>query len=137
MKAIQGAAPFSEYDLYLSMNRGGPGIGDPIDRLSDSVARDVNEGHVLERFALSLYGVVLRKDSDGSWVADEEKTVGKRAEIRAARLSESRDAKDFFAAQRKRVLAKKFTRPVLEMYKSSLQLSPELAAHDPLFCHLT
>jgi N-methylhydantoinase B/oxoprolinase/acetone carboxylase alpha subunit len=137
MKAIQGAAPFSEYDLYLSMNRGGPGIGDPIDRLSDSVARDVNEGHVLERFALSLYGVVLRKGSDGSWVADEAKTVGKRAEIRAARLSESRDAKDFFAAQRKRVLAKEFIRPVCEMYKSSMQLSPEWAAKYRSFWQLT
>src|SRR5260370_1414785 len=83
--------------------------------------------HVMERFGLPLYGVVMRKASDGSWVADEEKTVGKRAEIRAARLSESRDAKDFFAAQRKRVLAKDFIRPVREMYKSSLQLSPEWA----------
>lgn len=136
MKAIQGAAPFAEHDLYLSMNRGGPGLGDPLERAPEAVARDVSEGHVLERFAASLYGVVLAQEKDGHFVADLEKTAVRRAEKRAARLANAKDAKDFFAEQRARVTAKAFVKPVREMYRSSMQLSPEWADHYRRFWQL-
>lgn len=128
MKAIQGPTAFSEHDLYLSMNRGGPGLGDPLDRAPDSVAADVNGGHVLERFASSLYGVVLVKDEHDRKVVDLAATEKLRANMRKKRLERSQDASAYFAAERKRVEEKKFIKPVREMYRSSMELSPEWAA---------
>ena len=36
--------PFAEGDLYLSVMKGGPGLGDPLLRPVDQVERDVEEG---------------------------------------------------------------------------------------------
>ncbi len=45
-------------DLYLSMLRGGAGLGDPLERPYDAVMSDVEGDYLLPRFAESLYGVV-------------------------------------------------------------------------------
>jgi len=128
MKAIQGATRFGEYDLYLNLNRGGPGIGDPLERDPAAVVRDVNERQVLERFAASLYGVVITGGPDGRWVLDAEATTKKREAMRADRLKRSVPASEFHARQRQRILDKAFGVPVREMYASSMHLSPEWAA---------
>ena len=39
--------PFAEGDLYLSVMKGGPGLGDPLLRPAEQVERDVEEGHLL------------------------------------------------------------------------------------------
>ena len=39
--------PFAEGDLYLSVMKGGPGLGDPLLRPVEQVERDVEEGHLL------------------------------------------------------------------------------------------
>lgn len=136
INAIQGPKAFGEYDLYLSMNRGGPGLGDPLERVAEAVARDVTEGHVLERFARSLYGVVLQADGTGGFTADAAATATLRKEMRAARLARAKDAKDYFAGERKRVTDRAFIKPVREMYQSSMELSPEWAAKYRAFWQL-
>lgn len=135
MKAIQGPTQFHEYDLYTSMNRGGPGIGDPLDRAADDVVRDVNTGHVLERFALSLYGVEMDRQ-DGEYVANHAKTQARREAMRKQRLERAYDAEDYFAKERQRVLDKDFVKPVYEMYQSSMELSPEWDAKFRAFWNL-
>ncbi|WP_343063359.1 hydantoinase B/oxoprolinase family protein [Amaricoccus macauensis] len=125
MKAIQGP---QEYDLYLSMNRGGPGLGDPLEREPEAVARDVNEGHVLERFARSLYSVELLKGTGELFTADLPATEALRAEMRKSRLARSKPAAEFFAEEKQRVESRAVIRPVADMYRSSMKLSPEWAA---------
>ena len=75
-------------DLYLSVMKGGPGLGDALLRRPAEVARDVAEGHLLTRFADSVYGVVL----DGDGAADEARPRA-REEFRAERCSEARPAR--------------------------------------------
>ena len=50
-------SPFANGDLYLSVMKGGAGLGDPLLRPVEAVERDVREGHLLARFAESVYGV--------------------------------------------------------------------------------
>ncbi|MCU0314270.1 MAG: hydantoinase B/oxoprolinase family protein, partial [Solirubrobacteraceae bacterium] len=60
--AFTTLAPIDHGDLYLSVMKGGSGLGDPLLREPDAVAQDVREGHLLPRFAGSVYGVVLAAD---------------------------------------------------------------------------
>jgi uncharacterized protein YbjT (DUF2867 family) len=48
-----------------------------------------------------------------------------RKAMRQQRLDRSEDAETFFDRQRQRVLDKDFIKPVRDMYKSSMDLSPE------------
>jgi N-methylhydantoinase B len=68
--------------LYVRWNGAG-GIGDPLDRDPDAVARDVIEGTVSREAAAAIYGVVL----DGAGRPDVEGTVARRAKLRQARLA--------------------------------------------------
>ncbi len=52
--------------LYLNYMRGGPGFGDPLDRLQTLVEDDVNNFRVSPRYAEQVYGVVMVKNGDGS-----------------------------------------------------------------------
>ncbi|HEX7053178.1 MAG TPA: hydantoinase B/oxoprolinase family protein [Burkholderiales bacterium] len=67
--------------LYVRWNGAG-GLGDPLDRDPDAVARDVREGIVSRESALANYGVVL----DADHRVDVARTRAERAALRAARL---------------------------------------------------
>jgi acetone carboxylase gamma subunit len=117
-------APYSEGDLYLSVMKGGSGLGDPLLRPVEAVERDVGEGHLLARFADPVYGVVL--DEDGG--ADAAASESRREEIRRTRLERSRPTADWWQAERDRVLAQDIIEPVRAAYAESMKLSPRWAA---------
>jgi N-methylhydantoinase B len=102
--------PFESGDLYLSVMKGGAGLGDPLLRPVEAVERDIAEGHLLPRFAESVYGV-----SD-------------RAAARRGRLERARPVADWWAEQRERVLAQDAIEPVKVMYAECMRLSPRWAA---------
>ncbi len=129
LNQMTGPHPFGEYDLYASVQRGGPGLGDPLERDPASVAADVNGGELLERFAKPIYGVVLTKGADGRLQADVTATQAERTAMRKRRLERAVDTKDFIARERERVLEGHIHAPVRAMYKSSMKLSPRWAAH--------
>ncbi|MEX2253540.1 MAG: hydantoinase B/oxoprolinase family protein [Thermoleophilaceae bacterium] len=52
--------PIANGDLYLSVMKGGSGLGDPLLRPVEDVERDVAEEHLLPRFAESVYAVCAR-----------------------------------------------------------------------------
>ena len=52
--------PFANGDLYLSVMKGGAGLGDPLLRPEQAIRADIEEGHLLPRFAESVYGVADR-----------------------------------------------------------------------------
>jgi N-methylhydantoinase B/acetone carboxylase alpha subunit len=102
--------PFQSGDLYLSVMKGAAGLGDPLLRPVEAVERDVAEGHLLPRFAESVYGV---SDRDA---------------YRRRRLERSRPASEWWAEQRERVLAHDAIEPVKIMYAECMRLSPRWAA---------
>lgn len=103
-------APFAEGDLYLSVMKGGAGLGDPLLRPVTDVERDVREGHLLPRFAESVYGV---SDRDA---------------FRRRRIERAVPTREWAAAERERILAQDMTGALLAMYAESMRLSPRWAA---------
>jgi acetone carboxylase, alpha subunit len=103
-------SPFANGDLYLSVMKGGAGLGDPLLRPLAEVERDVQEGHLLPRFAESVYGI-----SD-------------RDEFRRRRLERAIPVREWVAGERERVLAQDFVEPIKAMYAESMRLSPRWAA---------
>ncbi|HET7177861.1 MAG TPA: hydantoinase B/oxoprolinase family protein [Solirubrobacterales bacterium] len=102
--------PFTEGDLYLSVMKGAGGLGDPLLRPVEAVERDVAEGHLLPRFAESVYGV---SDRDA---------------YRKRRLERARPAREWWGEQRERVLAGEIIDPVKVAYAESMKLSERWAA---------
>ncbi len=102
--------PFANGDLYLSVMKGAAGLGDPLERPPEAVRRDVDEGHLLPRFAESVYAV---SDRDGA---------------RARRLERARPAQEWWAEQRRRVLDGDLIDPVKVAYAESMKLSERWAA---------
>jgi N-methylhydantoinase B/acetone carboxylase alpha subunit len=102
--------PFASGDLYLSVMKGAAGLGDPLERSVDAVKRDVAEGHLLPRFAETVYAV---SDRDAA---------------RARRLEGARPAQEWWAEQRQRLLAGEIIDPIKVSYAESMKLSPRWAA---------
>jgi len=110
--------PFQQGDLYLSVMKGAGGLGDPLLRPPESVRSDVEEGHLLPRFAESVYGV------DG----DDSSVESRRERMRAARLERARPVREWWSEQRERVLARDAIDPVKRMYAECMRLSPRWSA---------
>jgi len=102
--------PIASGDLYLSVMKGGSGLGDPLLRPVEEVERDVAEEHLLPRFAESVYAV---SDRDAA---------------RRRRLERARPVREWWKEQRERVIAQDFIEPVRSMYAESMKLSPRWAA---------
>ncbi|MEO2038562.1 MAG: hydantoinase B/oxoprolinase family protein, partial [Martelella sp.] len=124
-QAITTEEMFKDYDLYLNYMRGGPGFGDPLDREPQAVAGDVNGGYLLERFAQTVYGVVLKKGADGLFTADEAGSEALRAKIRKDRLANAQPTREWMAKERKRILAKDAGVHVQQMFAASFKLGPK------------
>jgi len=103
-------SPFANGDLYLSVMKGGAGLGDPLLRPLEAVQRDIDEGHLLPRFAESVYGV-----SD-------------REAFRRTRLERAVPVREWIAAERARILAQDISQTIKETLAESMRLSPRWAA---------
>jgi N-methylhydantoinase B len=102
--------PFASGDLYHSVMKGAAGLGDPLERPVEAVERDVEEGHLLPRFAESVYAV---SDRDAA---------------RRSRLERARPAAEWWAEQRQRVHDQDLIAPVKVSYAESMKLSARWAA---------
>ena len=110
LDAFTTLSPFAEGDLYLSVMKGGAGVGDPLLRPVEAVESDVRDEHLLPRFAESVYGV-----SD-------------REAFRTRRLERAEPTGDWWKRTRERVLAQDVVEPQQRMYAESFRLSPKFAA---------
>jgi N-methylhydantoinase B/oxoprolinase/acetone carboxylase alpha subunit/acetone carboxylase gamma subunit len=116
--------PFAEGDLYLSVMKGAPGLGDPLLRPPEAVAADVREGHLLPRFTDSVYGVAL----DGDGEADVAASEARREQMRRERLERAAPVRDWWRRERERVEAQDFIEAVKVCYAESMRLSARFAA---------
>jgi acetone carboxylase gamma subunit len=116
--------PFAEGDLYLSVMKGAPGLGDPLLRPPQAVAADVRDGHLLPRFAGSVYGVELDDDTG----ADQGSSEARREQMRRDRLARAVPVREWWQGERRRVEAQELIEPVRVCYAESMRLSPRFAA---------
>ncbi|MDQ0340541.1 acetone carboxylase alpha subunit [Caldalkalibacillus uzonensis] len=114
---------FENYDLYLNYLRGGPGFGDPLERKPHMIEADLNEGHLLPRFAESVYGAVVYQDETGTYKVDVEKTAQRRQEKRRERLKRGVPVKEWMKQEREKIINKEASVQVQHMYASSFGLS--------------
>jgi N-methylhydantoinase B len=77
-----GAIDFGSYDVLRMSSGGGGGLGDPLLREPEVVARDIVDAYITEQHASSVYGVVIGQDG----TVDTAGTAQARAAIRRARL---------------------------------------------------
>jgi N-methylhydantoinase B/acetone carboxylase alpha subunit len=102
--------PISIGDLYLSIVKGGGGLGDPLDRPVERVQQDIDEGFMLPRFAESVYGF---RDRDA---------------IRRLRRERGVPTREWWQRERQRVLDGGMIEPIRRMYAESMRQSQRWAA---------
>jgi hypothetical protein len=122
--------PLHEYDIIVHPISGAQACGDPLERDPDLVRADLDAGWTRERVATEVYGVVARRDAtSGEWTVDQAATTRKRDEMRAARKKRGVPFREWWKAERKRVLAREnMASAVREMWRTSMTLSPDYAA---------
>ncbi|MBI4694955.1 MAG: hydantoinase B/oxoprolinase family protein [Gammaproteobacteria bacterium] len=113
-----------DHDLYVDAAGSSGGWGDPLDRDPLLVIRDLDDGMTPDyAFVNRMFGVVATQAADGSWQLDAAATAAQRKALRAARLAESQDPAEWWATERKQVLAQDFVPEVREMYAQSLSFA--------------
>ena len=126
-RCVHLPTPAREYDVYVSLLRGGHGLGDVLERQAEDVEADVAEGHLLPRYAERIYGVVP---------GDEAGTEAAREALRRRRAERAVPVSEWLDRTRERVLAKDLIYPVRDMYRESMALSPRWAGEFRSFWQL-
>ena len=116
-----------EYDLVIHPVSGAQALGDPIERDPELVRSDLEGGWTRAWVAASVYGVVAAYDQQAkAWTVDLAATERKREEIRAARKQRGVPFREWWQQERERIVAKEhMASAVLDMWRSSMELSPE------------
>ena len=127
---------YADYDLYLNYLRGGPGLGDPLERTPESIAEDLNGGYLLPRFAERVYGAVVHQLPDGHWQVSPDETAERRGGAREERQRRARPVREWMGAERERILAGQASEWVKDMYRSSMKLSEQFAQEFRTFWEL-
>ena len=78
--AKTGSLTLVRGDVFVAVNGGGGGLGDPLSRLPELVRRDLEDGYVTAEHARAVYGVVTSADE-----VDERATERLRGELRDRR----------------------------------------------------
>lgn len=120
---------YDERDLYLSVNRGGAGLGDPLERDLELIEDDLNGEHVHQEYAERVYGAHIREIGDGEYEVDREKTASKRERLREQRGEEAMPVDEWLDERRDDVVEGNFIPVVKETYNESLELSEEWDDH--------
>jgi N-methylhydantoinase B len=77
-------------DVFIQEEGGGAGLGDPLERDAEIVARDVRDGYVTHAAARNGYGVVVGEDG----TLDAEASAAERERIRQERRGQPRAGGD-------------------------------------------
>lgn len=82
MPSKTGTLTMVESDIILILSGGGGGLGDPLLRPPELVAKDVHDGYTTPAVAKDVYGVILDADAG----VDDGGTVAQRLAIRERRI---------------------------------------------------
>jgi len=135
--AQSASVQFKRYDLIYHASGGGGGWGDPIERLPETVVRELNEGLTTKATAENVYGVAVMNTLDnGHWAFDKDRTSALRTKIRENRLKKALPGKSYIEKERKNLLEGKLAPIVKEMYNDSFNKSPGFLAQFKQFWNL-
>ena len=107
-------------DLYVFIEHGKGGWGDPLDRDLSLVEKDLNEGWVSPEANKAVYGAVAER-VDGRWKVDREATAKVQQEMRRRRKKRAVSAKEWWTRERQRVMNKHFSQLVCNLYSDLLK----------------
>jgi N-methylhydantoinase B/oxoprolinase/acetone carboxylase alpha subunit len=127
-----------EYDIVVHPISGAQALGDPLERDPESVRVDLDKGWTRPHIAAEIYGVVAKQDATTKeWTVDDAATTRRRQEQRDARKERGVPFQQWWQQERTKVQAKeRMAGAVVEMWRSSFQLSPEYGAEVRAFWQL-
>jgi N-methylhydantoinase B/oxoprolinase/acetone carboxylase alpha subunit len=126
-----------EWDLILHPVSGAQALGDPIERDPEMVRADLERGWTREWVASDIHGVVAERDGGNGWRVDETATERRREETREARKRRAVPFREWWREEREKVLRREnMSSAVLEMWRSSMRLSPDYAEEIRAFWQL-
>jgi len=116
-----------DYDLVIHPISGAQSLGDPLERNPELVRADLENNWTRPHVAADVYGVMASYDETTKrWTIDAAATERKRQEIRAARKRRGVPFKEWWQAERLKLMAKEnMADAVLDMWRTSMQLSPD------------
>jgi N-methylhydantoinase B/oxoprolinase/acetone carboxylase alpha subunit len=116
-----------EYDVIVHPVSGAQALGDPIERDPELVRTDLESGWTRDWVASNIHGVVANYDEKAKeWHIDTPATERKREEMRQARKQRAIPFQEWWQQERQQILAKEnMASAVLDMWRSSMELSPE------------
>lgn len=118
--------PLQDYDVIVHPISGAQAMGDPISRSAAAVEEDLNKGWTSRRVAEEIHGLVVEEKGASEYAVDVVGSERRRQEIREERKRRAVPFAHWWAEERKRVAAKEGMAPaVLEMWRSSMELSPD------------
>lgn len=117
---------YDEHDLYLSIYRGGGGLGDPLERGVEAIQSDLDAGHVTAETAEQVFGVRVERATDGNdSKIDAEGTATRREQQRKERLETAVPVRDWIDDRREVVENGDFSEAAKRLYNESLELSTD------------
>lgn len=108
---------FDNHDMLHTKMGGGPGFGDPLERLPEQLKEDIEGDIFTPDIVENVYGVVGDYDQGArEFTIDEEATEQKRQEIRDRRAEETQSFEEFYEEERQRVQESDWNDAVQWMY---------------------
>ncbi len=127
--------PLQPYDIIIHPVSGSQAMGDPIERDPAAIEADLNQEFTRPRIATDVNGAVISQN--GSFTVDREATEKRRAEIREERKRRAVPFKEWWSEERQKVAGREnMSSAVLEMWRQSMQLSPDYGAEIRAFWDL-
>ncbi len=115
-------------DIFYYMQSGGPGYGDPLERKTELIKKDLDDEIYTKDIVFKVYGVVAEYDeSKGEWIIDETATQTCREELRNERKEKSMTFEEFWKQERSKITDNRLSEHVNAMYSESLELSDKWA----------
>lgn len=118
-KFDKGQVSMQDGDIWANGSGSSGGWGDPLERDLANVQADLNYGWVTPDVAETVYGAVATQGSDGAWKVDVTASQERRRALLAQRRKRAVPARQWWAEERKRVMARDLIPQVLTMYREA------------------
>jgi acetone carboxylase alpha subunit len=127
-KGFTNSKQVKEGDIYLLFRGGGAGFGDPLEREIEHLKKDLDDGLLTEEKARKVYGAVAHFDPDSSeWSVDTKQTKQLRTEMKNRRKSSGVPVREWWLKEREKVLHKKISEKMLDVYRDCMPRSTKFA----------
>jgi len=115
-------------DIFYYMQSGGPGYGDPLERKTELIKKDLHDEIYTKDIVFKVFGVVTEYDDNkGEWIIDEIATQTRREKLHNERKENSMTFEEFWKQERSKITDNRLSEHVNAMYSESLELSDKWA----------